>query len=202
MTSRPTCIPICQRSILSRSPLPPNAGSRSSRRTTLSSRLTVQISPPSSVLGSYYAKVGWRVYFDPHCPSVHSRTRGLPQLSTFLYTKCIDHLLATCCLSQHLRPSTLRTPRARACALSCSNSWPNSQHSPLHMFFSHAPWLSMASSGTPVHLALLTRSSGARWTSLGKCLSIHLLSRLANSTSSEVLTGWTCLHFVHGISTA
>ena len=121
MTSRPTCVPICRRSILSRSPLPPNAGSRSSRRTTLSSRLTVQISPPSSVLGSYYAKVGWRVYFDPRCPSVHSRTRGLPQLSTFLYTKRIDHLLATCCLSQHLQPSTLRTPRARACALSCSN---------------------------------------------------------------------------------
>ena len=133
------------------------------------------------------------------CAFPHQRSS---QLSTFLYTKRIDHLLATCCLSQHLRPSTLRTPRARACALSCSNSRPNSQHSPLHTFFSHTPWLSMASSGTPVHSALLTRSSGARWTLLGKCLSIHLLSRLANSTSSEVLTGWTCLHFVHGISTA
>ena len=57
--------------------------------------------------------------------------------------------LQPCCLSQHLPPSTQTTPQARTCALSCSNSRPKSQHSPLHTFFSRVPWMSMASGGTP-----------------------------------------------------
>ena len=148
-TSRPTCLPICWRSILVKSPLPPNAGSRSSRRTTLLSRLTVRIS----------------LFFSPRLPPHPSReSTSIPVvplcipapevfLSTFLYTKHINHLLATLLPSQ-------RTPQARMCTLSCSNSQPNWQHSPLHTFFSRAPWLSMASGGTPVHSALPTRNSG------------------------------------------
>ena len=173
---RPTCIPICWQFIFAKSPLPPNAGSRSSRRTTLSSCLTVQISP----------------FFSPQfllCQSqLASLFRSSLSLCAFLHQRSSPNFLPSstpsastislqpCCLSQHFRPSTLRTPRARACALSCSNLRPNSQCLPLHTFFSHAPRLSMASSRTPVHSALPTRSSSAQWMSLGKCLSIHLLS--------------------------
>ena len=169
-TSRPTCLPICWWSILIKSLLPPTAGSRSSRRTTLFSRLTVRIS----------------LFLSPRLPPCPSRLASLSRsplsLCAFPHQRFSPNFppsstpsastisLQSCCLSQHLSPSTQRTPQARTCALSCGNSRPNSQHSPLHTFFSRAPWLSiLASGGMPVHSALPTRNSGVRWTLLGRC---------------------------------